>query len=225
MARTSQAPWRSQATRSPATICPPHSRLDDAQALATSVVLVSLGLSLLSSAGLVTGGTAGLAFLLSYATAWPLGLALFLVNLPFYALAWRGLGAAFTFKTLGAVTALSIGVELVKGMFSVQAIDPLYAAIAGGTIIGLGLLVMFRHGASFGGINILALHLHERLGWSAGAVQLAIDVAIFGAAFAIMEPQRVGWSLLGGVAVNAVIFWNHRPGRYAAAAPVRSPRF
>ena len=182
MVGTSRAPLRSQAPS-----CPPHSRLDDAQALATSVVLVSLGLSLLSSAGLVTGGPPGLAILLSYATGWPLGQALFIVNLPFYALAWRGLGAAFTFRTLGAVTALSVGIELVGSLLSVQAVHPLYAAVAGGTIIGLGLLVMFRHGASFGGINILALHLHERYGWSAGVVQLAIDAAIFGAAFSIMS--------------------------------------
>jgi uncharacterized membrane-anchored protein YitT (DUF2179 family) len=219
MAATSRIPSRSQAA-----ICPPHSRLDDAQALATSVVLLSLGLSLLSSAGLLTGGTAGLAFLLSYATGWALGPALFLVNLPFYAFGWRRLGAAFTVRTLVAVTALSVGIELVRGMLSVQAVHPLYAAVAGGTIIGLGLLVMFRHGASFGGVNILALDLHERFGWSAGAIQLVIDAMIFGAAFWIIEPQRAGWSLLGGAAVNAVLIWNHRPGRYAAAAAARAIR-
>jgi len=195
-----------------------HSRIDDAQAVATSVVLVSLGLSLLNTAGLITGGTPGLGFLLSYATGWPLGFALFMVNIPFYALAWRGLGKAFMLKTLGAVTALSLGVELVQRMLSVRAVDPLYAALAGGTLVGLGLLVLFRHGASFGGVNTLALFLHRRFAWSVGIVQMVIDAAILGGAVAVMEPKRVAWSMLGTLAVNAVLILNHRPGRYMPSA-------
>jgi len=195
-----------------------HSRFDDAQAVASSVVLVSLGLSLLNTAGLMTGGTPGLGFLLSYATGWPLGVALFLVNIPFYALAWRGLGPRFTLKTLGAVTALSVGVEFVHHMLSVRAVDPLYAALAGGTLIGIGLLVLFRHDASLGGVNTLALFLHERLGWRVGIVQMVVDAAILAGAFAVMEPTRVAWSMLGVLAVNAVLISNHRPGRYRASA-------
>jgi uncharacterized membrane-anchored protein YitT (DUF2179 family) len=191
-----------------------HTLLDDAQAVATSVVLVSLGLSLLHAAGLLTGGTPGLAFLLSYATDLPLGLALFLVNLPFYALAWRGMGRRFTLRTAGAVTLLSGAVDLVARMLSVRTVDAPYAAVAGGLLIGLGLLVLFRHGASFGGVNTLALFIHRRRGWSVGVVQMAVDAAILAGAFALLDPWRVAWSLLGAVVVNAVLMLNHRPGRY-----------
>lgn len=195
-----------------------HTPLDDAQAVGTAVVLVSLGLSLLACAGLLTGGTPGLAFLLCYATGLPLGLALFLVNLPFYVLAWRGMGRRFTLRTLGAVTALSVAVEIVHRMLSVRAVDAPYAAVAGGVLIGAGLLVLFRHGASFGGVNALALLLHRRWGWPVGAVQLAVDGAILAGAFAVVDPRRVLWSLVGAVAVNAVLMANHRPGRYRVVA-------
>jgi len=191
-----------------------HTTVDDVQAGITAVVMVSLGLSLLGSAQLVTGGTPGLGFLLAYATGWPLGLALFLVNVPFYVLAWRVMGRAFTFRTLAAVTALSLAVEVVRRVLAVQADAP-YAALAGGVLIGAGLLVMFRHGASFGGVNVLALWLYRRFGWSTGKVQLAIDAGILCAAFAVVDARRVAWSLLGAAAVNAVLIWNHRPDRYS----------
>jgi uncharacterized membrane-anchored protein YitT (DUF2179 family) len=193
---------------------PKHSHLDDAQAVATSVVLVSLGLSLLNAAGLMTGGTPGLAFLLSYATGMRLSVALFLVNAPFYVLAWRCLGWRFTLKTLGVVTALSVGVELVRGMLRIEAVGMPYAALVGGVLIGLGLLVVFRHGASYGGVNTVALFAHRKWGWSVGAFQMAIDGMILATAFFVMEPRRVGWSLAGALAVNAVLLFNHRPGRY-----------
>jgi uncharacterized membrane-anchored protein YitT (DUF2179 family) len=191
-----------------------HTMADDVQAGITAVVLVSLGLSLLGSAHLVTGGTPGLGFLLSYATGWPLGVALFVVNVPFYVLAWRVMGPRFTFRTLAAVAALSVAVEAVRRMLAIHADAP-YAALAGGVLIGVGLLVMFRHGASFGGVNVLALWLYRTFGWSTGKMQLAIDAGILCAAFAVVDGRRVAWSLLGAAAVNAVLIWNHRPGRYS----------
>lgn len=197
---------------------PPHSWIDDTQAFATAIVLIALGLSLLGSAQLLTGGVPGLAFLLRYATGMPLGWALFIVNVPFYLLAWHAVGQRFTFKTLLAVTALSLVVELVGAVLHLQSVHPAFAAVAGGMLIGVGLLMLFRHRASLGGIGVLALLLQRRRGWSAGAVQLGIDLTIVLAAFAMAEPMRVMYSLLGSAVVNLVLLWNHRPGRYAVAA-------
>jgi uncharacterized membrane-anchored protein YitT (DUF2179 family) len=194
-----------------------HNWLDDAQAYATAILFVALGLALLAQGRLLTGGVAGIAFLVSYAAGLPLGWALFLVNLPFYALAWRAMGARFTLRTLAVVTTLSLAVEAVRHAFALQWVHPLFAAIAGGLLIGVGLLVLFRHRASLGGIGVLALHLQRRRGWSAGAVQLAIDTAIVGAAFAVVDPPRVAYSVLGALVLNLVLVCNHRPGRYAAS--------
>lgn len=202
-----------QATRVRTPSCPPHSLLDDLQALGTALVLLSLGLTLLASAGLAVGGAPGLAFLVSYATGWPLGPTLLLVNLPFYLLGWVSLGGRFTVRTLIAAAGLAGGVELARSAITVQ-IAPPYAALAGGVLIGAGLLVMLRHGGSLGGVGILALHLQRRFGWSLGWVQLGFDVAILGAACLVLSPGRLAWSVATTGLLNAVLILNHRPGRY-----------
>jgi len=194
-----------------------HSVADDLQAVASAIILASLGLALLHSAGLVTGGTPGLAMLLSHAFALPLGATLVAINLPFYLLAWRGMGRRFTLKTLASVCCLALGIEAIRHVVTVHA-APVYAAIAGGVLIGAGLLVMFRHQVSFGGINILALWLQRRFAWAPGKVQLAIDAAILVAAVPVIGARSALWSLLGAAVVNLVLVWNHRPGRYVAAA-------
>ena len=51
----------------------PHSRTEDAVALFTGVLLISVGVAFFTSAGLLTGGTAGLAFLVHYAAGWSFG--------------------------------------------------------------------------------------------------------------------------------------------------------
>jgi len=188
-----------------------HTLLDDVQGCGTAILLVALGLAILRSAQLLTGGIPGLAFLTSYATGWTLGWALLLVNLPFIAFAWRAFGLRFTCKTGLVVAGLSLGVEGMGRVLSVQSAHPLFAAIAGGLLIGVGLLVLFRHGASLGGFGVLALFLQRQRGWSAGTVQMACDAVIVAAAFALVEPSRVIYSIVSAVMVNLVLVWNHRP--------------
>jgi uncharacterized membrane-anchored protein YitT (DUF2179 family) len=84
----------------------------------------------------------------------------------------------------------------------------------GGFLIGVGLLMLFRHHASLGGLNVLVLWLQQQRGWRAGTVQMAIDCSIVAAALALVDATRVVLSVLGAVALNLVVAVNHRPGRY-----------
>ncbi|UZD55492.1 YitT family protein [Caldimonas aquatica] len=193
-----------------------HTAFEDAQALVTGTLFIALGVALFKHAGLLTGGTAGLAFLLHYATGWSFGAVFFVLNLPFYWLAWRRMGAAFTVKTFVAVALLSVFTELQPWVIGFQALTPAYAAVMGGLLMGAGFLMLFRHRASLGGVGILALYLQDSRGWRAGKVQMAIDCAIVAAAFAIVDPQRVVYSVVGAVALNLILAINHKPGRYVA---------
>ena len=191
-----------------------HSVFDDAQAIVTGALFIALGVALFAQAGLLTGGTAGLAFLIHYATGWRFGVVFFVVNLPFYWLALRTMGWTFTLKTFCAIAALSLFSELMPLVLRFDFLQPVYAGVMGGCLIGAGLLMLFRHRASLGGINVLVLYLQAHRGWRAGKVQMAIDCLIVLAAFALVEPWRIAVSVLGAVALNLVVAVNHRPGRY-----------
>ena len=193
-----------------------HSGLEDVQAVVTGTLFVALGIALFRHAGLVTGGTAGIAFVLHYAMGWPFGAAFFVLNLPFYVLAWQRMGRAFTLKTVVAVTLLSLLSELLPRWLVLQQVHPLFAALGGGLLIGAGFLILFRHHASLGGLNVLVLWLQERWGWRAGKVQMAVDVAILLAAAPWVDATRLALSVLGAVALNFALAINHKPGRYMA---------
>ena len=193
-----------------------HSLFDDAQALVTGTLFVGLGLLLFRQAGLVTGGTVGIAFLAHYATGWPFGALLFVVNLPFYALAWRRMGARFTLKTLAAVTLLSFMSEAMPHWLALQSVAPWFAAIGGGLLVGAGFIILFRHRASLGGLNVLVLWLQERFGWRAGVVQMGIDGLILLSAWPWIDAPRLALSVLAAAAMNFALAVNHKPGRYMA---------
>jgi len=195
----------------------PHNLLEDTQGLLTGSLFVALAVLILRQAGLVTGGTTGIAFLVFYGTGWPLAWILFAINLPFYAFGWGVLGRTFTIKTFFAVGALSLYIEWLPALIHIDQLNPVFAAIIGGLLAGTGILMIIRHGGSLGGVTIIAVYAQKRLGLRAGAVQMAIDGAILVVAFGMLDPLRIALSLLGAVALNFVIGINHRAGRYFGA--------
>ena len=193
-----------------------HSLTEDAQGIIYGATMAAFGIVILTHLGLVTGQTAGLAVLVSYATGWSFGPVFFAINLPFYLLGYLRMGPAFTAKTFLAVALLS-GLSLwMPGQISFASLNPWLGAVLFGFLSGSALLALFRHGASLGGIGIVALLLQDRLGWRAGWVQLGFDAVLFTAALLLVETRLVVISFLGAVVVNLVIAINHRRDRYIA---------
>ena len=191
-----------------------HSLLDDALGLAFGATLAAFGVTVLTHLGLVTGQTAGLAVLLGYATGLPFGLTFFLVNLPFYWFGWRRMGLAFTAKTFVAVAAVSTLSALMPRWVSFASLDPLFGAVLFGLCSGAALLAIFRHGASLGGVGIVALAIQDRTGFRAGWTQVLFDVVLFAAALLLLDGGTVAVSALGALVLNLVIAINHRRDRY-----------
>lgn len=202
-------------TRPPAPPAP-HSLAEDALAILTAAAFVALGSGLIAHARLLTGGTFGVALILARLTPLTFGQAYVLINLPFFWMALRQ-GWRFTLKTFAAIGLVSLGADSLKHVLQLGAVHPVYAAVMGGLLVGIGLLILFRHGASLGGLNILALWLQERHGVRAGKFQMAVDSAIVVASFFLVSPWALALSVLGAVALNLVLAVNHRPGRYLGA--------
>ncbi len=193
-----------------------HSIFEDGQGLVFGTLMCALGLQFLQHAGFITGQTAGLALVIAYATGWGFGPVFFLINIPFYWLGYRRIGLAFTVKSLIAVTLLSVMAQIMPHYMGFSALHPLLAGILFGFTTGAGLLALFRHRASLGGIGIVALHVQDRTGLRAGWLQLGFDAALFAAALIWIPAGRIMWSLPGTVILNLVLAINHRRDRYIA---------
>lgn len=191
-----------------------HSVVEDVLGILTGTFAASLGLFLLKSSGAVTGGTAGLALLLSYTVPLPFGVIFFAVNLPFFALAVWKKGWDFALRTGAAIALVSVLAGVHPAAFGSLHLDPVYGVPGGNLLAGVGLLILFRHKSSLGGFNILALLLQEKLKWRAGYVQMVLDVAIVLASLVLVPPLMVVLSAIGATLLNLVLALNHRPGRY-----------
>ena len=191
-----------------------HSIAEDAIALLVGTLFVSLGVVIYTKAVLLAGSTAGIALLLQYATGVGFWTVFSLVNLPFYALALKRMGWPFAVKTFACVGLVSYFSVHIPEWMDISGIHPLFASLVGGGMMGLGILSLFRHKASVGGINILALYLQDNFGIRAGYFQLGVDFAILAVAWFVIPADRLALSVLAAVVINMTLAINHRPGRY-----------
>lgn len=192
----------------------PHSPAEDILGVLTGTFLASLGIYLLEQAEAVTGGTAGLALLLTFGTDMPFAVLFALVNIPFFALAVWKRGWIFTGKTavcVGLVSGFSLAHQ---SLLPQPDINPIYGVFAGNVLVGVGLLIIFRHRSSLGGFTTLALIAQDRWGLRAGYVQMGLDVAVILAGLVVVAWPNVLLSAAGAVLLNIILAFNHRPGRY-----------
>ncbi|MFC0268866.1 YitT family protein [Kushneria aurantia] len=195
-----------------------HRFHEDVLAILLGSACAALGVGLYEHAQILIGSTAGISLLISYATGWSFGPVFFVVNLPFYWLAWQRVGHQFTFKTFAAIALLSWISWNLQGWVEIGEVEPLFSALMGGALIGLGVLALFRHRGSLGGFNILALYIQDRYGWSAGKVQMALDGLVMLAAFFVLPVENVLYSILGAAVLAGILTLNHRPGRYTGVS-------
>lgn len=191
-----------------------HHFYEDVLALCSGTLFMALGLLLYTKVSLVTGSVAGIALLVQYAVGVPFGAAFVAINLPFFYLAVSRMGWAFTIRTFAAIVLLSLMTRFAPAVISLDRINPVFAAVAGGALMGVGLLILFRHRAGLGGFSILGLYLQDSRGIRAGWFQLAVDLFILAASLFFIPWQSAALSVLGAVVLNLTLAINHRPGRY-----------
>ncbi|MBS8226652.1 YitT family protein [Vannielia litorea] len=193
---------------------PHYTLLEDAQGLLIASAQAALGVHLLRAAGLISSGTAGTALIIAYLSGWSFALVFFTINIPFYAFAWAARGPAFCLKSLATVTLMSLMTAALDPLLLIEHIHPAASAVLFGVAAGVGLLGLFRHTASLGGVSIIALILQDRYGFRAGWTQLIHDAVLFTVAAFVLPLSAVGWSLLGAVILNLVVAFNHRRDWY-----------
>ncbi|SJL83364.1 YitT family protein [Vibrio palustris] len=191
-----------------------HRWFEDVIAMLMGANLVALGVLFLNQMGMITGGTAGLSLFLHYKFGVQFGTIFFLINLPFYYLAIRRMGWEFSIKTFIAVAMVSFFSNIQNQFIHIEYLQPIYAALFGGCLFGAGFIILFRHKASLGGFNILALFIQDRTGLRAGWLLMACDVVIMLVSLSVISTYELVLSIICGLMLNLIIALNHRKDRY-----------
>lgn len=156
---------------------------------------------------IVSGGVVGIAMIINYFTAFPVGVMTIVFNIPLFIIAWRSFGREFLIASLAGMVVSSAFVDIFAVTGIVLTRDPMLASIIGGVIKGAGLGMIYYVGATTGGVDIVAKML--RRGYphlNFGTIILIIDAVII-AAYAVIlgKYDSAMYSVISMFVVSKVI--------------------
>lgn len=159
-------------------------------------MIMAVGLELfLVPNQIMDGGIVGISIIMSHLLSLPLGLFIFILNIPFIFLGYKQLGKTFAILTAIGITTLSL---TTIGLHNLEPFttDSLLATVFGGIVLGTGVGIVIRYGGSLDGTEILAILFNRKLPFSVGEIVMFMNVIIFSAAGFIFSWQQAMYSIM-----------------------------
>lgn len=150
---------------------------------------------LLVPANFIDGGNSGFAYLMSHITGINISYYILFLNIPFYLAAYKIIGKNAVFYSLFSIIMYSFSMYLYRDILNLHNLkifadirsELILASIFGGLLSGIGSGLTIRNGSSFDGVEILAVMLTKRIGFSVGQIVMAFNIVMFTAAGFIMD--------------------------------------
>ncbi|MCD7878506.1 MAG: YitT family protein, partial [Candidatus Gastranaerophilales bacterium] len=132
---------------------------------------------------IIDGGVTGISMILNTLTKQPLGVFVVIINIPFIILALKKLGKRFVLYTFLSIIVFACGVtffsQFLHGKCIIDTSDLFLVSIFGGLILGAGVGLILRNGASVDGTEIMAVYATKKISFSVGEIIMFINLFIF----------------------------------------------
>ena len=161
------------------------------QIMAGSLIAAAAYPAFLVPNNIAPGGLTGVATILNFLFRWPVGTVSLLLNIPLFIIGYRAMGRIFAFRSLIATILFSLLIDILP--IRPVSTDPLLGTLFGGVVLGAGLGLILRGGATTGGSDMVARMVHRKLPFiSVGMFLFAVDcLVVLGAAVAIGTEQAL----------------------------------
>lgn len=153
--------------------------------ISLGAVVYALSVVVFTSANnIAPGGFTGIATMLNHLFSLPIGMFIFVMNIPLFVWGAHENGLRFLAKTIFATFAVSAAIDGLSPVVPSYTGDTMLAAIFGGILNGAGLGIVFYRGGSTGGVDVVALNLHKRFPFvSTGKIIMLTDVLVLAGAY------------------------------------------
>jgi len=150
------------------------------------------------------GGLTGVATILNYLFGLPVGITSLVLNIPLFLIGYRAMGRVFVWRSLVATVLFSLAIDMIK--VRPMTVDPLLGTLYGGILLGAGLGLILRGGATTGGTDMAARMVHSRLPFiTVGAFLFLIDCVVVVAAGMVMGTSEGLYALISIFVSSKVI--------------------
>ena len=134
------------------------------------------------------------------------GMIFYILNVPLFYLAWKGIGKSFCVRTVIAATMESVLLTVIPIPKTPIITDMLTACIIGGLISGVGTGLILRGGSSGGGQDIIGILCAKKYpGFSVGKIGIIMNIGVYGVCMMLFDMEVVIYSLIYATVVSLAI--------------------
>ena len=127
---------------------------------------------------ILDGGVIGISIIARHYLGLPLGIFIFILNIPFLYLGYKQIGRGFAVASIFGISVLSLATVWLHDSTPLVT-DPFLACIFGGIILGVGVGLVIRNGGTLDGSEAFSIYATKKLPISVGEMVLGINVVIF----------------------------------------------
>ncbi len=150
------------------------------------------------------GGLTGVATILNHLFKWPVGTVSLILNIPLFIVGYRAMGKVFVFRCFVATVLFSALIDVLP--LKTVSGDPLLGTLFGGVVLGIGLGLILRGGATTGGTDMIARMVHRRFPFiTVGVFLFAIDCVVVLAAAVFIGAEQALYALISIFVCSKVI--------------------
>lgn len=135
---------------------------------------------------IIVGGVSGIAMIINFLTALPVGIMTIVLNIPLFVIAWKYFGTGFIVSSLVGMTVSSVFVDLFTLLNFSATDDMLLACVIGGVVKGVGLGIVYYASATTGGTDIIAKFIRLKFPYVNFGTMVLITDSVIVIAFAII---------------------------------------
>ena len=159
-------------------------------------IIMALGLEqFLVPNKILDGGIVGISIIASHLFGIPLGVFIFILNIPFFFIGYKQIGKTFALSTALGITVLSFATIMLHPVAAFTD-DLLLSTVFGGVILGTGVGIVIRYGGSLDGTEIMAILFNRKLPFSVGEIIMFFNILIFIVAGFVFNWEQTMYSML-----------------------------
>ena len=144
---------------------------------------------------ILDGGVIGVSIIDRHYIGLPLGVFIFLFNIPFLFLGYKQIGRGFSVASVFGIIVLSVAASYLH-KFPPLITDPFLACVFGGIILGIGVGLVIRNGGTLDGSEMFSIYATKKLPISVGEMVLGINVIIFIASGFVFSWEAALYSMI-----------------------------
>ncbi|MGL1891071.1 MAG: YitT family protein [Spirochaetaceae bacterium] len=154
----------------------------------------------------LSGGVGGIAQILNHLFGINTSISIIMINIPIFIIGYMHLDKHFIISSLVGMLSFSFFIELTSSLAGIIYVPhEILAAIYGGLFTGLGMGILFKNRASFGGTDIISAAIKRRQSINLGTTLFLFNFIIVSCASIIFVPYKGMYSLIGMFIGSGVI--------------------